>query len=185
MNYSGIIPEDVANGPGVRVSLFISGCSKRCKGCFNRTARDFNAGEKFTYYPKKDSTFSKIIKYVEEPFISGITLLGGDPCNPRNIVDTLEFVTKYKSYLKNHNMKEKDNIWVYTGYLIEKMLNPNIKAFDQEVVIKLLTSIDVLVDGPFIQELKDPTLKFRGSSNQRLIDTKNSIKQNKVIQIEL
>lgn len=152
MNYGKLNSHDIANGPGVRVSLFVSGCEHYCKGCFNSEAWDFDYGKVFTA-----KTFSRILKLLDDDHISGLTVLGGEPLNPRNqhIVTTVCRLVKEK-------FPDKD-IWVYTGYDYDMVKDHAIMNF-----------IDVLVDGPFIEDLKDISLKFRGSSNQRIIDVKES-----------
>lgn len=154
MNYAAIKPLDIANGPGVRVSLFVSGCRNHCKGCFNQEAWDFNYGEEFTW-----RTLYQIGKLLENPHVSGLSILGGDPFEPENIeyVENIcEFVRLYYS---------EKNIWVWTGYLFENLKD-----------LPIMNSIDVLVDGPFIEELKDMRLPYCGSSNQRVIDVRASLK---------
>lgn len=150
MNYGRINKTDIANGPGVRVSLFVSGCRNRCKGCFNPETWDFNYGEKFTF-----KTFVEIDNALDPNYIKGLTILGGDPFEPENI----EMVTAICKAVRYTNPGK--SIWIYTGYTYEyvSLKKPEI-----------LDYIDVLVDGPFIESKKDISLKFRGSSNQRIID---------------
>ena len=150
---------DVANGTGVRVSLFVSGCRNHCKGCFNKETWDFNYGEEFT-----SDTVNEILKLLEPAYIKGLSILGGDPFEPENIKTVLDLCRKVK---KQYPLKD---IWVYTGYFYEE--------FNKHPV---MNSIDVLVDGQFIEELKDISLRFRGSSNQRIIDVKASISSGSVI----
>jgi len=159
MYYGTIKPRDIANGTGVRVSLFVSGCTHKCKSCFNQELWDFNYGTLFT-----EKTESYIINELKHNFISGLSLLGGEPFDPRNQETLVSFLNKVKYYIPGKQ------IWCYTGYLFE-----NIK--DTEM-IKL---IDILVDGPFIEDLKDISLTFKGSSNQRIIDVKKSIKSNNIV----
>lgn len=158
MRYGNIKFNDVANGEGVRVTLFVSGCGKRCKGCHNPEAWSFDYGEEFT-----EEEFSMIIDQVRKPWIKGLTICGGEPLHPRNseAVDELAFTVK-------HWFPEKD-VWVYTGYKFE------------EIPKNLLQSIDVLVDGEYIDSLRDPSLWFKGSSNQRIIDVQESLEKGKVI----
>lgn len=177
MYYSGIIPEDVANGLGCRVSIFISGCDNKCEGCFNKELWDYNYGKKFSNF-----TFNDIVKYVRNPLIKGITLLGGDPLSEKNAEDVLQFILRYKKYVHKHEdngCKNKDNIWIYSGYTYEELMSRD------DITRKILQNCDVLVDGPFIKDLKDLSLKFRGSSNQRVIDLKNSIASDKIILLDL
>ena len=150
MNYAEIKKFDIANGEGVRTSLFVSGCTHHCKGCFNQVAWDFNYGKLFTKEVEDD-----IIKSLEPDYIQGLSLLGGEPLEPQNIEVLLPFIKRVKSIYPN-----KD-IWCYTGYTYEDL---NCKEF--------LSYINVLVDGEFVEELKDISLKFRGSSNQRVIRLK-------------
>lgn len=177
MYYSGIIPEDVVNGLGCRVSIFISGCDNKCEDCFNKELWDYNYGKKFSNF-----TFNDIVKYVRNPLIKGITLLGGDPLSERNAQDVLKFILRYKKYVHKHEdngYKDKDNIWIYSGYTYEELMNRD------SITREILQNCDVLVDGPFIKDLKDLSLKFRGSSNQRVIDLKQSIFSNKIILLDL
>jgi anaerobic ribonucleoside-triphosphate reductase activating protein len=160
MNYATIKYPDIANGPGVRVSLFVSGCRRACKGCFNKEAWDFKYGQEFTY-----ETLSELGRLLEKPEIQGLSILGGDPFEPENrdgVAEIIEFVRVF--------YPSKD-IWVWTGFLWE-----DIK--DLEVV----KYIDILVDGPFVEELKDLRLKFRGSSNQRIIDVRESLIEEDVVE---
>ena len=147
MNYSGIKKTDIANGPGVRVSLFVSGCRNHCPGCFQPETWDFDYGEPFT-----KATEDEIITALRPSWIQGLSILGGDPMEPENQKALLPFLRRVKEELP-----EKD-IWIYTGYLLEKVgTSP------------LLSYADVVVDGPFVEEEKDAGLAFRGSRNQRII----------------
>lgn len=147
MNYIGLNKYDTANGPGIRVSLFVSGCTLCCKGCFNKESWKFNAGLPFTETVKQD-----IIKELKNPWISGFSLLGGDPLEPKLHSEVLDLVKSIKS-----EVPEKD-IWLWTGRL-----------YEDEKDNEILNYVDVLIDGPFIQELKDSNLRYRGSSNQKII----------------
>ena len=159
MKYSSIKYYDIANGEGVRTSLFVSGCTHHCKGCFNPETWDFNHGTEFTV-----DTIYDIVKSCEPYYIEGLTLLGGEPMEPENQRALLPLVRTFKE-----RYPEK-NIWCYTGYTYETdLLDDNGKAHT-EVTEDFLSYIDVLVDGEFIEAKKDITLKFRGSSNQRIID---------------
>lgn len=148
MNYGRINKTDIANGPGVRVSLFVSGCRNRCKGCFQPETWDFNYGQEFTL-----KTFIEIDNALDPDYIDGLTILGGDPFEPENI----EIVTAICESIREVNPLK--TIWIYTGYLYEDLKN-----------LEIMRYIDVLVDGPFIEDLKNISLQFRGSSNQRIID---------------
>ena len=163
MNYATIKPFDVANGPGVRVSLFVSGCTHRCKGCFNEVAWDFDYGQPFT-----QETIEEILNMLAPPHIAGITLLGGEPFEPQNQPALLDLLRQIK--LK---MPEK-SIWAFSGYLFEKDILAG-RLGPKEITQEFVSYLDVLVDGPFILEKKDLMLRFRGSSNQRLIDVKASL----------
>lgn len=158
MNYATIKNCDIANGEGVRVSLFVSGCTHRCKGCFNSEAWDFGYGEPFT-----KEVEDEIIEMLSPDYIRGLSLLGGEPfevCNQAVLVTFLERVKK--------TYPQKD-IWCYTGYTLESDLQNVSSKVRTEYTDKMLSFIDVLVDGEFIEELKDISLAFRGSSNQRII----------------
>lgn len=156
MKYMTIKCPDIANGPGCRVSLFVSGCPHHCKGCFNEETWDFNAGNEFT-----EETIDYILSLCNQDFISGFTILGGEPLCPENI-DCVTHILK-KVYENTSNNKVKNNIWVYTGYLYEELVRRDGKFPDY------IKYIDVIVDGPFIESKKDISLQFRGSDNQRLI----------------
>lgn len=157
MNYSAIKYNDIANGIGVRTTLFVSGCRNRCKGCFQPETWDFANGKQFTAETEKE-----LLQSLEPEYISGLTLLGGDPFEPENQQELLPFLQKMKE-----QFPDKD-IWAYTGYLLDTDLAEGGRCCC-EVTAELLQMIDVLVDGPFVLEKKDITLTFRGSSNQRVI----------------
>ena len=168
MYYSDIKYPDVANGLGVRVSLFVSGCRRHCPQCFNKEAQDFKYGKPFT---DKEITF--IESKLQLPQVRGLSLLGGEPMEIENVTELIPLC----QYLKNHYL-DKD-IWCYTGYTIEELLNRNNIATKE-----LLKYIDILVDGDFQIDKKSLSLKFRGSSNQRIIDVQKTLKSNKVELIE-
>ena len=167
MNYADIKYCDVANGLGVRVSVFVSGCTHHCKECFNKEAWDFHYGNPFT-----QKEIDRILEYLKPNYIAGLSLLGGDPMEPVNQEGILPLLRVVKQ-----TYPEK-NIWCYTGYTFERLL-------DNPKQAELLKYIDVLVDGKFKQALRDESLLFRGSSNQRLIDVKASLKANKTVLLEL
>ncbi len=169
MNYATIKPFDVANGPGVRVSLFVSGCTHRCKGCFNEEAWDFNYGEEFTEKQEKE-----IIEAMKPDYIKGFSLLGGEPFEPRNQVVLAPLLEKIK---KEYPQKD---IWCYSGYDFEKDLLSG-RLCDFTVTDRMLSQIDILVDGKFIEGLKNLKLRFKGSENQRIIDVKKSREENRII----
>ena len=171
MNYATIKKYDVANGPGVRVSLFVSGCTHACKNCFNKEAWDFNYGKPFT-----EKTVAEIIEALKPEHIGGFSLLGGEPFEPENQEDLAKLLAKIKTELPN-----KD-IWCYTGFLFEDILEGKVGKY--EIAKKMLQNIDVLVDGKFVEELKSLDLVFRGSSNQRIIDVEKSINSNSVIWLD-
>ena len=160
MNYADIKKVDVANGEGVRVSLFVSGCTHQCKGCFNKEAWDFNYGKPFT-----QETIDKVINYLDNPYISGLTILGGEPLEHENQKGLLPLLKKVKE-----KFPEK-NVWCYTGYRYDKDIMEKMYKNWKETP-EVLSYIDVLVDGEFEEDKKDITLKFRGSSNQRIINLK-------------
>lgn len=161
MNYISIIPCDIANGEGCRVSVFVAGCENNCPGCFNPESHDFTAGQPFTA-----DTMQDIIGYAGKGMIRGLSLLGGDPMAPRNQKDVLNLIRKFK------NAYPDKTVWIWTGYVLEKDLLPDGGRGHTEYTKDILDTADVLVDGPFIQEKRDITLRFRGSSNQRIIQLK-------------
>lgn len=158
MYYSAIKYTDIANGLGVRTVLFVSGCRNRCKGCFQPETWNFCNGQIFD----KEAE-NAIIESLKPDYIKGLTLLGGDPFEPENQTGLIDFVRRVKREFPN-----KD-IWAYTGYLLDKDFVPGSRLYG-EVTEELLSYIDVLVDGPFVEEKKSLSLKFRGSANQRVID---------------
>lgn len=173
MKYATIKECDVANGPGVRVSLFVSGCNHHCKGCFNREAWDFEYGEEFT-----QETIDKVLKDLDKGYIEGLTLLGGEPLEYANQKGLLPLVRQVKERFPNKT------IWCYTGFDFEKdVMGKMCQTWDETK--ELVKDIDVIVDGKFEMEKKNPSLKFRGSENQRLIDVQKSIKENKIVWTDL
>ncbi|MBE6916824.1 MAG: anaerobic ribonucleoside-triphosphate reductase activating protein [Ruminococcaceae bacterium] len=168
MHYATIKNCDIANGPGVRVSLFVSGCTHHCKGCFNEVAWDFEYGEPFT-----QATIDSILEMLKPDYIKGITILGGEPFEPQNQGAVAELLREMK---KQYPAK---SIWAYSGYLFEKINSGTLG--DCAVTQELLSYLDVLVDGPFIEEKKNLNLRFRGSENQRLIDVPASLREKKVV----
>lgn len=172
MNYSEIKYNDIANGEGVRTSLFVSGCRHHCKNCFNEITWDFGSGELFT-----DATMEQIFDSVDHPWISGLSLLGGEPFEPENQKVLVPFLVMF-----HERFPDKD-VWCYTGFNIEEILGksePKSRAAT-DVSAEMLTLIDVLVDGRYVESLHSITLKFRGSSNQRVIDVKKSLNSKKVV----
>lgn len=158
MNYGRINKTDIANGPGVRVSLFVSGCRNRCKGCFNPETWSFNYGKEFTL-----KTLYEIEDALNKEYIDGLTILGGDPFEPENILTVTAICEAI------YKLCPDKTIWIYTGYNYEDFKNREVMRY-----------IDVLVDGPFIEEFKDISLKFRGSTNQRIIDVPESLRSGEV-----
>ena len=169
MYYATIKYNDIANGLGVRTSLFVSGCTHRCKGCFNSEAWDFNYG-----LPFDEKIQNEILDSLKNDYIDGLSLLGGEPFEPSNQKVLVKFLKRVKKEFPN-----KD-IWCYTGYLFdEELLKPS-RAFTENTE-EMLSYIDVLVDGKFVEELKNISLQFKGSENQRIIDVQKSLKENKVV----
>ena len=160
MNYAAIKNCDIANGPGVRVSLFVSGCTHRCKGCFNEVAWDFDYGEPFT-----EETIQTILTMLRPGYVRGLTLLGGEPFEPRNQGAVVELLRRIKKELP------EKSIWAFSGYLFDK----DILSGRLGDCSEYLSYLDVLVDGPFVEAKKNLNLRFRGSENQRLIDVKASL----------
>jgi anaerobic ribonucleoside-triphosphate reductase activating protein len=169
MNYADIKKIDVANGEGVRVSVFVSGCNHHCKGCFNQCAWDFNYGKKFT-----EKEEQQIIDYMNHDYISGLSLLGGEPLEPKNQEGLLPLVKKVKEKFPN-----KD-IWCYTGFDFEKDVVEKM-AKNNETTRELLKYIDIIVDGKFEEDKKDLKLQFRGSSNQKIVDVKKSLQTGQIV----
>lgn len=168
MYYATIKNCDIANGPGVRVSLFVSGCTHHCKGCFNEVAWDFEYGTPFT-----EETVQTILDMLRPGYIRGLTLLGGEPFEPQNQPEIVQLLRRIKT-----EMLEK-SIWAFSGYLFEKITSGTLG--DWEVTQEFLGYLDVLVDGPFVEEKKNLNLRFRGSENQRMIDVPASMQAKKVI----
>jgi anaerobic ribonucleoside-triphosphate reductase activating protein len=169
VNYATIKNCDIANGPGVRVSLFVSGCTHRCKGCFNEIAWDFNYGESFT-----EETEDMLLSMLAPDHIKGLTLLGGEPFEPENQGPIVKFLRRVKEKFPDKS------IWAFSGYLFDKDLLSG-RLGNKELTLEYLSYLDVLVDGPFVMEKKDLSLRFRGSSNQRLIHVPESLKTGKIV----
>ncbi len=165
MKYANIKYNDIANGLGVRTSLFVSGCRHACKNCFNKIAWDFDYGKNFD-----NDTINEILDSIEPYYISGLSLLGGEPLDPLNQKDVKALILKFRESFKN----SKD-IWCYTGYIYPDDFRKGQRAYTEHIK-DILDNIDILVDGPFIQELADISLKFRGSSNQRIIEMRKERK---------
>ncbi len=170
MNFCAIKNNDIADGPGVRVTLFVSGCRHHCKGCFQPETWSFDYGEPFT----KD-TENRLLEALSRSYIKGLTLLGGEPMEPVNQRGLVAFLRRVKEQLP------EKNIWCYTGCVLENDLLEGCESdYRTEVTDELLGMIDVLVDGEFVLEKRNLMLKFRGSENQRLIDLKETLKTGKI-----
>lgn len=168
MNYAKIRNYDIANGEGVRTSLFVSGCTNHCPGCFNPEEQDFNFGEKYTWQQTLE-----IAKLIEDPVISGLSILGGDPlCQDKEGLCNLIFLCDVVRDMGK-------TVWLWTGFLWE-----NIMAANNSCQKELLACCNVVIDGPFVQVLSDRALKWRGSANQRVIDVQRTLQQRKIILYE-
>ena len=160
MRYNKIRKMDISNGEGIRVSIFMQGCSFNCEGCFNKETHDFNSGIEFT-----NDTINRILELSSKDYIVGLSILGGEPLHPKNIEGTTLLAKKFKAKYPDKT------IWIWSGFLFDKDLK------DKEI----LKYIDVLIDGQFKIDLYSPKLKWKGSSNQRVIDVKESLKNNKIV----
>ena len=170
MHFGNIKKNDIANGEGVRVSLFVSGCRNRCKNCFNPETWNFNYGAQFT-----KEVEDEIISALKPSWINGLTILGGEPFEVENQRDLINFIRRVKTEVPDKN------IWMYSGYLFDSDIHDKNGKVHCEVSEEILANIDILVDGKFVEELKNLSLKFRGSSNQRIILVQESLKEGKVI----
>lgn len=159
MRYNTIRKMDISNGPGIRVSIFMQGCVFHCKNCFNPETWDFNNGKEFN-----DEVINHVLDLCDQSYIKGLSILGGEPMHPKNIEGTTKLAKLFKE-----RFPEK-NLWCWSGYSFEEL-------HDKEI----LKYADVLVDGKYIDELHNPLLKWKGSSNQRVIDVQKSLKRNKVV----
>ncbi len=159
MRYHKIRKMDIADGPGVRVSIFLQGCTFNCKNCFNPETHDFKGGEEFT-----DETIKEVLDLCDKEFINGLSILGGEPMHPLNIKGTIKLAKAFKERYPDKT------IWSWSGFLIDNIV-------DKEV----LNYLDVLVDGQYVDELHNPTLKWCGSENQRVIDVKKTLKKGEVV----
>lgn len=162
MRYNKIRKMDIADGPGVRVSIFMQGCTFNCKNCFNHDTHDFNGGKEFT-----DETINRVLELCDYDHIEGLSILGGEPMHPKNIEGTTKLAKAFKEKFPNKN------VWAWSGFLFDRDLK------DKEV----LNYLDTLVDGQYVDELRDPTLKWKGSSNQRVIDVQKSLEADQVVLI--
>ena len=180
MRYAKIRKMDISNGPGVRVSIFVQGCHFHCKGCFNQDTWDFKGGKEFT-----DETLNTLLDLCDKDYIKGLSILGGEPLALENLDGVYQIIKNFKKRYPNKT------IWLWTGSVygettfseVNKKFNENwIKAPIYDFALKqILENIDVLVDGPFKLELADPNLKYRGSSNQRVIDMKETLKTGNIV----
>ena len=168
MNYATMYPSDLVNGEGVRTSLFVSGCTHHCKGCFNVPAQDFSYGE-----PYDDAVRKEVLKHLERPYVDGLTLLGGEPMEPSNQEALLPLIRDASEIGKT--------IWIYSGYTWEQLTDPKNERCRSSCTDEILSLIDVLVDGEFVLEEKDLSLPFRGSRNQRIIDVRKTRESGKVV----
>lgn len=163
MKYNKIRKMDIADGPGVRVSIFMQGCSFNCKNCFNPETHDFAGGKDFT-----QNTVNRVLELCDKDYVEGLSILGGEPMHPKNIQGTTELAKAFKEKFPNKSL------WVWSGF-----------TFDRDLKDKdALKYIDVLVDGQYVDELHDFNLKWRGSSNQRVIDVKKSLKKGSIVLLE-
>lgn len=174
MNIMGIIPESTVDGDGVRVVVFVSGCTIRCKNCHNSQSHDFNSGVLFT-----DDYMTKLLDDLNKPYISGLTLSGGHPLEFNNLSTVYNIVKRVKERFPNKS------IWIYSGYTFEQILEME-NMYDGNTIspsspLDVVKHCDILVDGKYIEELRDVTLAFRGSSNQRIIDIQKSLSENRIV----
>lgn len=177
MNYAQMRSMDISNGEGIGVSLFVQGCDFHCKNCFNSETWDFSKGQEWN-----EKTKNQFLKLVEKPFIQRVSILGGEPLHPKNVQNVLKIVDEIRvSY-------PTKNIWLYTGYTWEQIMYPivtNDLNLERDYIIKirkeLVSKCDVLIDGRYVDELRDVSLHWRGSSNQRVINVQETLKQNKII----
>lgn len=165
MNYGQIRKYDVANGTGIRTTIFVTGCTHNCRNCFNKEYQDFKAGNTWTEKETK-----QVIKYLSDPNVKGLSLLGGEPFQNLWLIDIIKEIKPY--------LRENQDIWVWSGYTFEEIVSRKQRR-------ELLSLCDILVDGKFIEELKDLKLKFRGSSNQRIIEISKSLQENRPILSDL
>ena len=160
MNYAQIRKYDIANGPGVRTTIFLTGCTLNCKNCFNKEYQNFHFGKVFD-----EKAFEEVMDCLSDANISGLSVLGGEPFD--NLEGLKEFISKVRA-------KSEKDIWIYSGYTFEELL-------EKDGAMDVLKNIDVLVDGRFVEDLKDLKLKFRGSSNQRIIDMKRTLEEDRIL----
>lgn len=176
MNYAQIRSMDISNGEGIGVSLFVQGCDFHCKNCFNSETWEFSKGQEWN-----DKTKNQFLKLIETPFIQRVSILGGEPLHPKNVQNVLKIVDEIRvSY-------PTKNIWLYTGYTWEQIMYPVIADINSEQLKvlqmrkELISKCDVLIDGRYVDELRDVSLHWRGSSNQRVINVQETLKQNQIV----
>ena len=174
MNYATIKKNDVANGPGIRASVFVSGCRHACPGCFNSEAWDFGYGAELT-----DEVADSVIDACKRPFIDGLSVLGGEPFEPENQEGVLKLLRAFKAAYP------QKSVWCYTGFTLDAELLSEHSRARTEHTDEMLSYIDILVDGRFVEAKRDLTLRFRGSSNQRIIDMKQTMKNGRIEKIVL
>ncbi len=163
MRYNKIRKMDISNGPGVRVSIFMQGCAFKCKNCFNPETHDFNGGKEFT-----DEKINRVLELCEKDYIEGLSILGGEPLHPNNIEGTTKLAKAFKKKFPHKTL------WIWSGFLFDKDLKGK----------EVLNYVDVLVDGQYVDKLHNPTLRYCGSENQRVIDVQKSLKEKKIILYE-
>ena len=172
MRYAQIRNMDISNGNDIGVSLFTQGCRFHCKNCFNKETWDFNGGKEWT-----EEIENKFFELINRPYIKRVSILGGEPLVDDNITDVFDLITKIKDEFPNKN------IWLYTGYTLEDILNNPLRDMNTTLRRRIVTMCDILVDGRYIDEQRDLTLKWRGSQNQRVINIQETLKQGKIIAI--
>lgn len=170
MNYGQVFYADTANGIGARISLFVSGCTHHCPGCFNEETWDFNFGDPFTREVEDD-----IIEHLRPSYIDGLSLLGGEPMEAQNQRALLPFLERVKQEVPHAT------VWIYSGYTFEELLDTENRRCHTEATRRILELADILVDGKFILAEKDLKLRFRGSRNQRILELKESLKENRPV----
>ena len=163
MRYNKIRKMDIADGPGVRVSIFMQGCTFNCKECFNPETHDFNGGKEFN-----EETINRVLELCDNENINGLSILGGEPLHPKNLEGTTKLAKAFKEKFSDKNL------WIWSGFLFDRDLKNK----------EILNYADVIVDGQYVDELRNPTLKWRGSSNQRVIDVPKSLKEGNIVLLD-
>lgn len=176
MNYAQIRSMDISNGEGIGVSLFVQGCDFHCKNCFNSETWEFSKGQEWN-----DKTKNQFLKLIETPFIQRVSILGGEPLHPKNVQNVLKIVDEIRVSYPTKNM------WLYTGYTWEEIMTPIISDINSKQLKilqmrkELVSKCDVLIDGRYVDELRDVSLHWRGSSNQRVINVQETLKQKQIV----